>query len=173
MFDLYTKLGNKLKKHEIIKKIKSAKYFLTDVDGVLTDGGFYYNDTGKIFKKFGPHDSDGFKIIKSYGIDIFSITADKRGYPITQKRLSDMGVNIALVSETERLNWVSRKFNFNETIFVGDGYYDIPLIEKSLLGIAPANAPEVVKASADYITRSFGGNGVIFEIALLLEEGKI
>ena len=84
-----------------------------------------------------------------------------------------MGVNIALVSETERLNWVSRKFNFNETIFVGDGYYDIPLIEKSLLGIAPANAPEVVKASADYITRSFGGNGVIFEIALLLEEGKI
>ena len=162
-----------MKKNEIIRKIKSAKYFLTDVDGVLTDGGFYYNDTGKIFKKFGPHDSDGFKIIKSHGIDIFSITADKRGYPITQKRLSDMGINISLVSESERFGWASSKFNLNETIFVGDGYHDIPLIEKSLLGIAPANAPDVVKVSADHVTKSVGGNGVIFEIALLLKEGKI
>ena len=38
------------------------KHLVTDVDGVLTDGGFYYNTEGKVLKKFGPHDSDGFKI---------------------------------------------------------------------------------------------------------------
>ena len=35
--------------------------FLLDVDGVLTDGTFYYNNKGKILKKFGAHDNDFFK----------------------------------------------------------------------------------------------------------------
>ena len=37
--------------------------FVLDVDGVLTDGTFYYSEKGKIMKKFGPHDSDGLKLI--------------------------------------------------------------------------------------------------------------
>ena len=46
---------------------------VTDVDGVLTDGKYFYSDQGKILKQFGPHDSDGFKIIKSLGIKYFKV----------------------------------------------------------------------------------------------------
>ena len=35
------------------------KYFILDVDGVMTTGQFMYSKNGKIFKVFGPHDSDG------------------------------------------------------------------------------------------------------------------
>ena len=59
------------------------KNFITDVDGVLTDGSFYYNETGKVLKKFGAHNRDGFIIIKSLNIDICAIYADKRGFGIT------------------------------------------------------------------------------------------
>ena len=59
--------------------MKKKLQLIIDVDGVLTDGSFIYDNKGKIFKKFGPHDSDGIKIIKNF-IDVFLISADKRGY---------------------------------------------------------------------------------------------
>lgn len=59
------------------------KNLVTDVDGVLTDGSFYYNETGKVLKKFGAHYSNSFKIIKSLNINICAISADKRGFGIT------------------------------------------------------------------------------------------
>ena len=34
----------------------NLKTFIVDVDGVLTDGKFYYSSEGKLMKKFGPHD---------------------------------------------------------------------------------------------------------------------
>jgi len=146
------------------------KNFITDVDGVLTDGSFYYNETGKVLKKFGAYDSDGFKIIKSLNIDICAISADKRGFGITEKRLSDMGVAVHLVSEEERFNWVSERFNLDETVFVGDGYHDKLLLSKCALSFAPQNSPQIVKDSANMVTKSKGGDGVILEIALHLQD---
>ena len=144
------------------------QYLITDVDGVLTDGGFYYSEKGKILKKFGPHDSDGFKLLKNNGIEAVAITADKRGFEISKKRLSDMGIACFLVPSEIRYTWVAEKFDIKETVFVGDGYFDIECIEKVALGIAPQNAPLVVKQAADFVTESCGGNGVILEIALEL-----
>lgn len=143
---------------------------VTDVDGVLTDGGFYYDETGKVIKKFGPHDSDGFKIIASLGINCVAISADQRGFGITKRRLTDMGVPITLVSEKDRFNWINEKFGFDNTCFIGDGYHDISSLQRANLGIAPINAPEIVKSSADIVTTASGGNGVIFEVALILQK---
>ena len=49
----------------MIKKLK-PKYFILDVDGVMTDGCFYYTEKGKIIKKFGADDSDAFKVLSSF-----------------------------------------------------------------------------------------------------------
>ena len=38
-----------------------VKTFVVDVDGVLTDGGFYYDEAGKRYKRFGPDDADALK----------------------------------------------------------------------------------------------------------------
>lgn len=143
---------------------------VTDIDGVLTDGSFYYNNTGKVLKKFGPHDSDGFKIIKSLGIHCVAISADKRGFDITRRRLTDMGVPISLVSEHDRFTWIDENVGYDYTCFIGDGYHDIPSLKRAHLGIAPNNAPEIVKQSADVVTSASGGNGVILEVALILKE---
>ena len=150
------------------------RYFITDVDGVLTDGGFYYSEQGKILKKFGPHDSDGFNLLKNYGIETVAITADKRGFEISRKRLSDMGIACFLVPAETRYKWISDKFDTTKSIFVGDGYFDIECIERVALGIAPQNAPDIVKQAADFVTESHGGNGVILEIVLeLMKNGRL
>lgn len=148
----------------IMQKIKSI---VTDVDGVFTDGGFYYSESGKILKKFGPHDGDGIKYLRKIGIHIEAISADHRGFAITHSRMKDMGLNLTLVSESDRRDWILNKFDPETTMFIGDGLHDIPALEACLIGIAPANALECTKHSADYVTSTEGGNGVLFEVAEL------
>ena len=60
------------------------KNIIIDVDGVMTTGQFIYSKTGKLFKIFGPHDTDGLNLLKKkYNISF--ITADKKGLEITKK----------------------------------------------------------------------------------------
>lgn len=142
------------------------KFLVTDVDGVLTDGKFTYTPEGKVSKIFGPHDSDGFKLLLSEGVSIKAITADSRGFPISKKRLDDMGIELFLVKEKDRLEWIKNNTDIDKTAFIGDGLYDIPSMKFCKLSFAPDNALDIAKPHADIVTRSKGGEGVILEVAL-------
>ena len=49
-----------------MKKIcKNIKLVITDVDGILTDGGMYYSDKGEILKKFNTRDGMGFELLRN------------------------------------------------------------------------------------------------------------
>ena len=54
----------------IRKKLKKIKLVLTDVDGVLTDGGMYYTKDGEFMKKFNTKDSMGMELLLTYKIKI-------------------------------------------------------------------------------------------------------
>tara|TARA_B100000287_G_C20552248_1_gene748952 strand:- start:23 stop:265 length:243 start_codon:yes stop_codon:yes gene_type:complete len=80
-----------------LKKYKDL-IFILDVDGVLTTGQFIYSNKGKVYKVFGPHDNDGLSLINKL-ISISFVTADKRGFEISKKRIvEDMGYNLELVT---------------------------------------------------------------------------
>ncbi|MBG02229.1 MAG: phosphatase [Acidimicrobiaceae bacterium] len=142
-------------------------YFILDVDGVLTDGSFYYSDTGKIIKKFGPHDADGLKLLSEH-LSIAFVSADERGFEITKKRINDMGFDVDLVAEKNRLDYFNNNYDFATLAFMGDGYYDKDIILNAKIGIAPNNALEEVKEVADLVTKSSGGQGAVFEACAYL-----
>ena len=143
---------------------------ITDVDGVLTDGKYFYSVDGKVMKQFGPHDSDGLKILKSLGIKVRAITADHRGFQVSKTRLDDMGIELTLVSEADRGSWMSDNCDLVSTVFVGDGLHDAAVMKLCALGFAPANALQITKNSADYVTAARGGEGVLLEVALKILE---
>ena len=92
--------------------------FILDVDGVLTTGQFIYSEIGKLYKIFGAHDSDGLKLINK-SIDIKFITADKRGFLISKRRIvDDMGYNLELVTETERYKYLIKTYQFDKLIYM-------------------------------------------------------
>ena len=146
----------------------NIKELITDVDGVLTDGKYFYSVDGKVMKQFGPHDSDGLKILKSLGIKVRAITADHRGFQVSKKRLDDLGIEITLVSEADRGSWMSDNCDLDSTVFIGDGLYDAAVMKLCALGFAPANALRITKNSADYVTDACGGEGVLLEVALII-----
>ena len=152
--------------------MKSQINFVLDLDGVFTDGTFYYNKRGKILKKFGPHDSDGIKIIKKY-FNTSLISADRKGFEISKKRAKDMGLKIKLVSEENRYKYFE-KIGFKKCIFMGDGYFDAEILKKAYYGICPKNALKECKLNADYITKNTGGNGAVYEAVMhLIKKFKI
>ena len=150
--------------------MKSNKLNLViDVDGVMTTGQFLYSSTGKKYKIFGAHDADGLKLIKEK-INIVFITADKRGFSISKKRIQDMGHKIELVSEGDRYSYVKERFGFESTIYIGDGIFDALLIRDCKFGIAPANARIEAKKWANYITPSKSAEGAVCDACIRINK---
>ena len=137
-------------------------YFILDVDGVLTNGKFLYSQEGKIYKEFGPHDAFSLNSISKH-LNIHFVSADKRGFKISQKRIVDMGFELTLVTEKERYDFISSKYKMDKLIFMGDGDADSKILNEAFIGIAPNNARPSAKSAADYITACNGGEGAVAE----------
>lgn len=147
------------------------KNLILDVDGVLTDGQFYYSAEGKIMKSFGPDDHDALLLLKSF-LNIVVVTGDKKGFEISRKRVEgDMKFPIHLVSTFDRINWIKENFNPEETIYMGDGIFDVAVFEQVAYSIAPANAFYKTKEKANFVTQSRGGDSAVAEACMhILEE---
>ncbi|MBQ2165589.1 MAG: HAD hydrolase family protein, partial [Bacteroidaceae bacterium] len=50
--------------------------------------------------------------------------------------------------------------DLSETVGIGDGGNDIPMLRHAALGIAMDNASDVVKSHANYITTHVDDNGI-------------
>lgn len=149
---------------------KTIKNFILDVDGVFTDGKFYYTIDGKVMKKFGPEDNDALSLLTGK-LHIHTVSGDKNGFAITKKRIADdMKLPLDLVSTFERIEWIRERFNPAETIYMGDGIFD-PLVFKYVAySIAPSNAFSKTKAQADFVTEARGGEGAVAEACLHILE---
>ena len=140
--------------------------FLLDVDGVMTTGQFLYSKDGKDYKVFGPHDSDGLNLLKNK-LAIKFISADKRGFSITKKRIvDDMGFELAHVYEQDRFDYVKKNYGFKNLLYMGDGYHDAKILKESMFGIAPRNARKEAKDAADYVTESNSGEGAVLDACM-------
>jgi 3-deoxy-D-manno-octulosonate 8-phosphate phosphatase (KDO 8-P phosphatase) len=139
---------------------------ILDLDGVLTDGKFYYSDKGKILKAFGPDDHDAIKLLLKF-IEVEVVTADKIGFEISRQRVEhDMGLKLHLVNSEHRGDWIQARFPDYFTIYMGDGIFDKFVFEKVKYSIAPANAADLTKEIADHVTHRSGGDRAVAEACL-------
>lgn len=140
---------------------------IVDVDGVLTTGSSFYTASGKFMKEFAPHDGDGIKMLRKMSIDVKAVSADWRGEAISVARTNDLGISLHIVPESKRAEWFAENRDAR-TAFVGDGYYDIPLLRSATVGYVPADAILPVRNCGAVVLDTPGGKGVLLEIALRL-----
>lgn len=142
------------------------KIFILDVDGVFTDGKFYYTVDGKVAKRFGPEDNDGLSLLKGK-IEFRAVSGDKNGFAITKRRIEqDMKMQLDQVSTFERIDWIKERYNPQEVIYMGDGIYDPLVFREVAYSIAPANAFYTTKKHANFVTKARGGEGAVAEACL-------
>ena len=145
----------------MVSEFKPFKILITDVDGILTDGKIYYSSKGKILKKFGPHDSDGIKFFKQFGVKVAAVTADKRGFDISKRRMDDMNIPLFHVPESNRVEGVLKVADGCPFAFIGDGYHDIKVFNSAEIGYTTLNSLDIVRNAADVVLKTNGSEGAL------------
>lgn len=149
-----------------LKAHKTPRVFIMDIDGVMTDGTFYYTAEGKVMKKFGADDNDALSLLKPF-MQIICVTGDKRGFSISNKRVAeDMHLDLQLVSTIHRIDWIKERFDPEEVIYMGDGIFDHYVMNEVGYAIAPANSDDNATNAADYVCKRAGGNRAVAEACL-------
>ncbi|GAC15210.1 HAD hydrolase family protein [Aliiglaciecola lipolytica] len=146
--------------------LDAPSVFILDVDGVMTDGKFYYSVDGKVMKVFGADDSDALSLLTEF-IEIQFVTGDKRGFDISKARIQDdMKYPLSLVSTTKRAQWIAERWDSSKVIYMGDGIFDHYVFSQVAYSIAPANADSNCLKKADFITQRTGAERAVAEACL-------
>ncbi len=145
------------------------KLFLTDVDGVLTDGSMYYSETGDELKRFHTYDGMAFEMLRKAGIKTGIITSEnteivarraaklKADYLFQGKR--DGGKLAAALQICQELN-----ISLSEVAYIGDDINCLELLQHVGTAACPANAATTIKNIPNIIHLSKkGGEGVVRE----------
>ena len=142
--------------------MKEIKLFITDIDGVWTDGGMYYDNKGNEWKKFNTSDSAGVLFLHLLNIPIAIITGEDT--EIVRRRAAKlkieylyMGVNNKVVIAQKLVDQL--RIKFDNVAYIGDDINDIKLLKKVGISAAPDNAPSYVKDIVDWKIKVKGGNG--------------
>lgn len=158
-------------KAELREKCKKIKLVLTDVDGVLTDGGMYYSEKGEVMKKFNTKDGMAVELLSNKNIKTILITREKS--IIAKKRsekinASEIYLNVR--DKKKELQKIMKKYNIksSEIAYVGDDVNDIEIMKKVGISFTPSDGNNAVKQISNHICVCKGGEGVLREVADLL-----
>ena len=150
------------------EKISKIKIVLTDVDGVLTDGGLYYTDEGMVMKRFYVRDGMGAVLLKDKGIEVGILTSDKSDIAKARgQRLNFDLVYSGIKNKKEALEEIcaARKIKPENIAFIGDDVNDIEALKIVGLSACPADAIDSVSSFVDYVCKKEGGKGAFREFA--------
>jgi 3-deoxy-D-manno-octulosonate 8-phosphate phosphatase (KDO 8-P phosphatase) len=158
---------NKVSETELRSRLSQVKLLALDVDGVLTDGGLYYTDTGEELKKFNVKDGLGLKLLMQAGIDVAIITASTSTSVV--HRAKKLGINYTFIGVENKLSVLEKlcqqlNITLEQVAYMGDDLNDIPVLKAVGCPLTVADAMSANKSSAIYITELFGGQGAVREI---------
>ena len=168
--DDWTMLENLMRKHVLkTQPVTKIKLFLTDVDGVLTDGGMYYSETGDELKKFNTRDGMGFHLLREAGIKSGIITTENT--QIVERRAAKLKVDYVYQGKNtggklQTALEICRKegITLAEAAYIGDDINCYDLLCNVGMAACPADAVEKIKTIPNIkILRKKGGEGVVRE----------
>lgn len=155
----------------IENKCKKIKVVLTDVDGVLTDGGMYYTKDGDIMKKFHTRDGMGVTLLRKNKIPTVIVT--KESTMMVKAWAKNMKVSNLYDGIEEKEKIIEKicseyKVKNEEVAYIGDDVNDMKLLAKVGVSFTPSDSIENVKNICDYICKTKSGQGVFREVADLI-----
>ncbi|MCX6996558.1 MAG: HAD hydrolase family protein [Kiritimatiellaeota bacterium] len=144
-----------------------------DVDGVLTDGAFWWGPDGSEWKRFSFRDIMGISRASKAGL-VFALISGEENELVTRyarkmnitsvyQGCKDKAVALRSFAKTQGLDLA-------QVCFMGDDINDVPALQLAGLPAAPADAHPSVLAVARYIARQTGGNGAVRELVDFLSK---
>lgn len=138
------------------------KLVLTDIDGVWTDGGMYYDQMGNEWKKFNTADSAGVLFCHLLNIPVGIVTGENT--EIVARRATKLRIDHLFMGVKNKLSVVTQlldklQLEWEQVAYIGDDINDVPLLKKVGISATPSNAPDYVQQHAQWQLPVVGGNG--------------
>ena len=170
-----TSRRNRQSKKITVSRLKQIRLFATDVDGVLTDAGMYYSESGDEWKKFNTRDGMGIKLLQKAGIITAIVTqertklmarrAEKLTIPEVHQGVMD---KLSLLREMAARHGLSLK----QVAYIGDDVNDLEALKAVGFSATPADGMPQVAAAVDYVCSKKGGEGAVREIIEMILEAQ-
>jgi len=164
------------------KKTKKAnlgqvRMLAMDVDGVLTDAGMYYTESGDELKKFNTRDGMGIKLLQAAGVVTAFITKEKTAIVARRgRKLAVPEIHQGVDDKLSVLTRVAGKYGLTlkQVAYIGDDVNDLEALRAVGFSAAPADAMPIVLQAVHYVCAKKGGEGAVRELAdlILAARGK-
>lgn len=152
------------------------KLFITDLDGVMTDGGMYYTEKGDEFKRFHVADGVAFLRLKDAGIKTAICTNGVS--TIAKNRAEKIKADYLIDNCSDKLESVQKLcqslgIDLSEVVYIGDDIWDMNLLKSVGIKACPADAQDCIKEIPEiFILQKNGGYGCVREMAEIILKNK-
>lgn len=158
-------------KKDIASRCKKIKLVITDVDGVLTDGGMYYTDKGDVMRKFFVRDGMGVTLLRQKNISTVIVTKER--VPMVKewaKRVKISGLYDDIKNKEFILDKICKSYKVspNQVAYIGDDVNDVGLLKIVGLSATPNDGSFEAKKVADYICKTNSGCGAFRDVTDLI-----
>ena len=156
---------------EFTPRAAELEWLLCDVDGVLTDGGLYYDRRGPSVLRFNVRDGLGIKLAQKAGLQVGVFSGRASG--ALEKRASELKLDSLMMGVQdkqtefgaflERHNTVARR-----VAYIGDDLPDLLVLGQCGLSFAPADAAAEVQTVVHRVLETPGGQGAVREMVEII-----
>jgi 3-deoxy-D-manno-octulosonate 8-phosphate phosphatase (KDO 8-P phosphatase) len=145
---------------------RNIRMLVCDVDGVLTDGGLYYDDQGRISKRFDVQDGFGIKLAQTAGLEVGIITGLES--EAVRARIAELGVREYYAGRKNKIDLLQdvcgrNGLQLEHIAYMGDDWVDAAPLSRVGLPMAVANAQPEIKGLAAWVSSRQGGHGAVRE----------
>lgn len=161
----------------LLLRAQGVRVAFFDVDGVLTDGGLLFTESGETIKRFSTLDGHGLKMLQKAGITPAVITG--RDSAPLRARLAALGITHVRYGTEDKAPAAQEMLNelgldWSQAAHMGDDWPDMAVMMRAAFACAPSNSHAEVKAIAHYVTEREGGHGAARELCdlLLIASGR-
>ncbi len=153
------------------ERAKHIKLLLMDCDGVLTDGRIWVLDEAEDQKAFNTKDGLGIELLHRAGLKSGIISGRKSS--AVERRALALGMEFVKLGDNDKVKAFEETLSASgltahEVAFIGDDLNDIPLLRRSELAVAVADATQETRDRAHYVTLAEGGGGAVREVVELI-----
>ncbi len=143
------------------------KMIVTDVDGILTDGGIYIDHRGNKLRRFSA--LDGIAFVMAHSVGLITAIVSGNDSPEVVKRAEDLGIHEVHLGVRDKLEVVERitkahDFSMGKICYIGDDLQDLAVMKAAGYAVTVPAAPVELRSAADYVSSRSGGFGAFREV---------
>jgi YrbI family 3-deoxy-D-manno-octulosonate 8-phosphate phosphatase len=156
-------------------RLRRIRLFATDVDGVLTDAGMYYSESGDEWKKFNTRDGMGLKLLQKAGL-ITAIVTQERTRLVARRaeKLTIPEVHQGVMDKLSMIRDMASRYGLTleQVAYIGDDVNDLEALQAVGFSASPADGMPQVLQAVDYVCRKKGGEGAVREVVEMILEAQ-